>query len=165
MRSRRRTTTRTTLCEQADGEDRWYLETLRIAGGGVEDRIFTALRTKYRGWDSKIADLYWVLQAPSSVGYLTRIAGNRSLPLEQRLDRLLERLGQYPRLIATAKKNLKHVPPEWIPIALDIARGNLTFIEDSVHTALQRQGLHELTPASRARWRDGSARWISAATG
>ncbi len=83
------------LAEGYDGEDRWYLETLRIAAAGAEDRIFAALRAKNSDWNAAVADLYWVLQAPSATPYLTQVLRNRSLPLEQRAE-ALEALGWQP---------------------------------------------------------------------
>lgn len=100
-----------------------------------------------RGWE-RDPMLYNRLMAEGAASLVER----EFAPLDQRLERLLDRLNEYPRLIATAKKNLRDVPAEWIPIALEIARGNLTFIETSVQTALQQQGLHELPPPPRARW-------------
>ncbi len=83
------------LAEGYDGEDRWYLETLRVAAAGAEDRIFAALRARNPDWNSAVADLYWVLQAPSSIPYLRQVLRNRSLPLEQRAE-ALEALGWQP---------------------------------------------------------------------
>ena len=83
------------LAEGYDGQDRWYLETLRIAAAGAEDRIFAALRAKYPNWNADVGDLYWVLQAPSSAPYLRQILHKRSLPLEQRAG-ALEALGWQP---------------------------------------------------------------------
>ncbi len=83
------------LAEGYDGSDRWYLETLRIAAAGAEDRIYTAIRTKFPEWNSTVADFYWVLQAPTSVPYLIQVAENNSLPLEQRSE-AFEALGWQP---------------------------------------------------------------------
>ena len=83
------------LAEGYDGQDRWYLETLRIAAAGAEDRIFAALRAKYPDWNADVGDLYWVLQAPSSAPYLRQILHERSLTLEQRAG-ALEALGWQP---------------------------------------------------------------------
>ena len=78
-----------------DGQDRWYLETLRIAAAGAEDLMFAALRARHPDWNDAVADLYWVLQAPSSIAYLRQVLRNPSLPLEQRAA-ALEALGWQP---------------------------------------------------------------------
>ena len=78
-----------------DGQDRWYLETLRIAAAGAEDLMFAALRAQHPDWNDAVADLYWVLQAPSSIAYLRQVLRNPSLPLEQRAA-ALEALGWQP---------------------------------------------------------------------
>ncbi len=78
-----------------DGQDRWYLETLRIAATGAEDLMFAALRAQHPDWNDAVADLYWVLQAPSSIAYLRQVLRNPSLPLEQRAA-ALEALGWQP---------------------------------------------------------------------
>ena len=87
------------LAEGYDGQDRWYLETLRIAAAGAEDRIFAALRAQYPDWNAAVGDLYWVLQAPSSAPWLTQILRDRSLPPEQRAA-ALEALGWQPSAAA-----------------------------------------------------------------
>ena len=78
-----------------DGQDRWYLETLRIAAAGAEDLMFAALRARHPDWNDAVADLYWVLQAPGSIAYLRQVLRNPSLPLEQRAA-ALEALGWQP---------------------------------------------------------------------
>ena len=76
------------LADGYDGADRWYLAALRIGAFGAEDAIFAALRQRHADWDPLIADLYWVLQAPASGGYLSRVVGDDSRPVEQRLQAL-----------------------------------------------------------------------------
>ncbi len=76
------------LAQGYDGSDRWYLQALRIAAVGAEDAVFQALRERYPAWDSRVADLYWVLQAPASAPYLMRVLGDSVMPVEQRLQAL-----------------------------------------------------------------------------
>ncbi len=76
------------LADQYDGADRWYLQALRIAAGGAEDAVFSALRKRRPQWDTQLGNLYRALQAPASVPYLSALIGNRSLPLDQRLQAL-----------------------------------------------------------------------------
>lgn len=83
------------LADGYDGFDRWYLGALGIAAAGAEDSIFTALSKRHSAWDSKVADLYRVLQAPASVHYLTRVTTSRSHSLDQRIE-ALEALGWLP---------------------------------------------------------------------
>ena len=76
------------LASGYDGQDRWYLEALRLAATGAEDPFFQALRKKHPEWDSKIADIYWVLQASTSQTFLQKIIEDQSNPLEQRMEAL-----------------------------------------------------------------------------
>ena len=76
------------LSDGYDGSDRWYLAALRIGASGAEDAIFAALRQQHADWDPLIADLYWVLQAPASGGYLSSVVTDGSRPVEQRLQAL-----------------------------------------------------------------------------
>lgn len=76
------------LADRYDGSDRWYLGALGIAASGAEDSIFEALRARHPSWDSSVADLYRVLQAPASVPYLTRMLANRSRSTQQRIAAL-----------------------------------------------------------------------------
>ncbi len=76
------------LADSYDGSDRWYLGALGIAAAGAEDSIFEALRARRPSWDSSVADLYRVLQAPASVPYLTSVLTNRSQSTQQRIAAL-----------------------------------------------------------------------------
>ena len=76
------------LSDGYDGSDRWYLAALRIGASGAEDAIFAALRQQHPDWDPLIGDLYWVLQAPASGGYLSSVVTDDSRPVEQRLQAL-----------------------------------------------------------------------------
>ena len=76
------------LADGYDGADRWYLSALRIGASGAEDAIFAALRRRHADWDPLVADLYWVLQAPTSGGYLSSVVDDDSRPVEQRLQAL-----------------------------------------------------------------------------
>ena len=84
------------LANGYDGQDRWYLSALGIAAGGLEDRIFEALRKRHPVWNSKVANLYRVLQAPASVPYLSSVAKDASRPVRERAE-ALEALGWQSR--------------------------------------------------------------------
>lgn len=73
-------------------------------------------------------------------------------PLEQRMDSLLARLDELPRVIAACKKNMRDVPELWAELAVQNARGTLGFLEQNVPGALEAQGLAGLDDATLARW-------------
>jgi uncharacterized protein (DUF885 family) len=73
-------------------------------------------------------------------------------PLAQRLESLLGRFAEFPRVIAACRKNLRDVPPLWVELAVQSARGTLEFLEQGVPGALQAQGLARLDEATLARW-------------
>lgn len=83
------------LSDGYDGADRWYLAALRIGASGAEDAIFAALRLRHPDWNPLVGDLYWVLQAPASGGYLSSVVEDGSRPVEQRLQ-ALDALGWLP---------------------------------------------------------------------
>ena len=135
-----------TLAEGYDGTDRWYLGALGIASEGAEDELFSALRRKNPEWNAKLGDLCWVLQAPASRGYLTRIARDRSRPVNDRL-RALEALG-------------------WQPSA-DVARTVSAIAGDSAEAdAMRNRALYLLSKQVFSEWSDQRAEpYLVAAVG
>ena len=87
------------LADGYDGADRWYLSALRIAASGAEDAVFAALRANSSEWDSRVADLYRVLQAPGSVQFLVGMVKDSTNGLEPRLQ-ALDALGWQPSPVA-----------------------------------------------------------------
>ena len=83
------------LADAYDGADRWYLSALGIAAAGAEDAVFRALRERVRDWNSDVADLYRILQAPASVPYLTGLVRDRSSQPDRRVE-ALDALGWQP---------------------------------------------------------------------
>ena len=80
------------LARRYDGKDRWYLAALGIGARGAEDELFKRLSSSAGEWSGKLAHLYRVLRAPSSLPLLARVATSGSAPATQRLQ-ALEALG------------------------------------------------------------------------
>ena len=90
--------------------------------------------------------------------------------LDARLNSLIARLEQFPRIISAAKKNLADVPATWAELALKNTRGNVAFLSQSVPAALWDQGLGRLDPDLILKWDrvhrravrklEGFARWM-----
>ena len=134
------------LAEGYDGADRWYLGALGIAADGAENELFHALRRKHPEWSARLGDLYWVLQAPDSRGYLIEVLRDQSRPLDDRL-KALDALGWQPS--ATVARTVAE-------LAGDPAEAN----------ALRNRGLYLLSKQVFSEWGDQRAEpYLVAAVG
>jgi len=80
----------TSLANQHDGKDRWYLEALGIGAYGQEDRFFAEwLRSVGDKWNTPAGrDIIWRLRASATADYLAKIIADKATP-EQETPRYL----------------------------------------------------------------------------
>jgi len=74
-------------------------------------------------------------------------------PLDARLESLMSRLEQVPRIIELAHQNLSDVPRRWAELAIRSTRGTVRFLRADAAAALDAQGLHRLDPELVSRWK------------
>jgi uncharacterized protein (DUF885 family) len=91
---------------------------------------------------------------------LASLIDRRFAPLETRLEAMITRLGQYPRVIGAATKNLESVPALWAEIGLRNTRGTLSYLTTDIPSALREQGLDDLDPALIKRWEKARRRGL-----
>ncbi|MEZ5363509.1 MAG: hypothetical protein R2748_14500 [Bryobacterales bacterium] len=79
-----------TLAKGYDGRDRWYLEAWAIGARGKESALATALMAEMggAGFNAKLADFLWELDAPGALPYLTKAVQDSSLGVDERLRAL-----------------------------------------------------------------------------
>ena len=83
-------------------------------------------------------------------------------PIEQRLDAVLARERQIPRLLAEARLNLDNPPRIYTETAVAQTRGAVEFFERVVPQMFERAGGSRLTAARRAEFHDANAGAVAA---
>lgn len=69
--------------------------------------------------------------------------------LDARVESLTSRLEQVPLVLASARENLKDVPPLWADLAVRGTRGVVSFLENDVPRALVAQGIEQVASERR----------------
>ncbi len=83
-------------------------------------------------------------------------------PLPKRLEALIARCEQVPRVVAAARENLRDVPELWARRGAEATRGTASFLRTDLLEGLQAQGLGDVEPSLAARWRSAHASALSA---
>lgn len=83
-------------------------------------------------------------------------------PLPKRLEMLIARCEQVPRVVAAARENLRDVPELWARRGAEATRGTASFLRTDLLEGLRAQGLDDLEIPLAARWRKAHAGALSA---
>ena len=83
-------------------------------------------------------------------------------PLPKRLQSLIARCEQVPRVVATARENLRDVPELWARQGAQATRGTAAFMKTELLEGLQAQGLGDVEHSLAARWRTAHTGALSA---
>ncbi|HEX9188494.1 MAG TPA: DUF885 family protein, partial [Vicinamibacteria bacterium] len=78
-------------------------------------------------------------------------------PLPRRLEALIARCEQVPRVVAAARENLSDVPELWARRGAEATRGTASFLKTDLPEVLQAQGLGDVESSLAARWRRAHA--------
>ncbi len=102
--------------------------------------------------------LYTEILANSIYGVLSQ----QSAPLEERLDRIANRLDEFPRFVAQAIANLDNPPKIRTEVAIDVTRGLIAFLEgDVLREAAQGKRMQDRVKGSFVPAREALARFQS----